>query len=31
MAALLVISVQYLKPGQEEAVPAGLARSVGGH
>lgn len=31
MAALLLIATQYLKPGQEETVPAGLARSAGGH
>jgi len=31
MAALLLISTRYLKPGQEDAASAGLARSASGH
>jgi MFS transporter, DHA1 family, tetracycline resistance protein len=31
MALLLVFAMQNIKPGQEEALPAGLARSAGGH
>jgi MFS family permease len=31
MAALLLLSTRELKPGSEEEVPPGLARSTGGH
>lgn len=31
MAALLLLSTRELKPGREEKVPPGLARSAGGH
>jgi MFS family permease len=31
MALLLYLSTRRLKPSPEESVPAGLARSVGGH
>jgi MFS transporter, DHA1 family, tetracycline resistance protein len=31
MALLLYLSIRRLKPGSEEAAPAGLSRSAGGH